>query len=507
MTRLSLSKSASFVCIHVKADAPHADLPTNGALDLGAEAGMTISTSDAWQSVPVVDLSAATRRRLVRWLLVIGFVSGLFYVLSPHFSDVQQFDEEERIAIHLAHGDGFLSPFDLSSSSPPTSWCPPVYPGVVGGIYRLLGVRSDAALMTMLALQVACRMAAAVAIFLIGTAWFSRSAGTIAAALLLLHPLFLRALGFYWDNYLALAMFLWLLAWAIHLGRKRASLFEAGNLGFAMGVLILTNTAYALTLPLLTCIAGGVGAGWNNPQPPPTRRGARGLAGIVCMTALAGVAMLSPWTLRNYLAFDRVFFVRANLNTELWIGNVPESTGWMSLKTLDHHPSRNPAECRELLAAGEIKYFQNCGRRFSAEYRADPGRFWLLCYNRIVYAFVGSPYSQVRYPLLPNIRIHEVMIDRLLLNLALAAIAAAGIIRAWWAGSKPGAMLLLLGCLAVAPYTVTQMYDRYTIPLNALLLLPAADLLALLVARARSNSTQPTAKWAALSPAMPQTNL
>ncbi len=417
----------------------------------------------------------------MRWLLVIGFVSGMLFVISPHFSDVQQFCEEERIAIHLARGEGYLSPFDLSANAPPTSWCPPVYPIFVAAVYRLSGIRSDTSLMVLLVAQVLLRAAAAGALFQLGSRLFSRTAGVLAACLFLLHPLFLRALGFYWDNYLALSVFLWLLAWSIHLGERKRTLAQACNFGFALGILALTNTAYVLTFPVLALLAGGWIAVPRRGDAIDTRAdaGAGCRAGFVfvCVAALATIATLEPWTIRNYLTFGEIFFVRANLNTELLIGNGPESAGWMTFATIDLHPSRNRLEQEWLLRRGEIGYFADCGRRFDAEYRAAPSAFWSRCRNRVVYAFLGDPASAVREPFMLHWIWHGMVIDRLMLNALLAMFGIAGAWAAWRMGQRAGMILLLLACLSVAPYVFTQMYDRYTLPLTALLLLPASYLI------------------------------
>src|SRR5580658_8761181 len=42
--------------------------------------------------------------------------------------------EEPLIAMHLARGDGFLSPMSPRPDAPPTSWSPPVYPALLGWV-------------------------------------------------------------------------------------------------------------------------------------------------------------------------------------------------------------------------------------------------------------------------------------------------------------------------------------------------------------------------------------
>src|SRR5271156_936577 len=95
-------------------------------------------------SYPAIQAPTQTSRPR-QWTLLIffaGLAMGLLYLASPLFHAASGFSEEEHVAIHIAHGDGFLSPFDRRPSAAPTSWCPPVYPLLAGAIYRIAGVRT-----------------------------------------------------------------------------------------------------------------------------------------------------------------------------------------------------------------------------------------------------------------------------------------------------------------------------------------------------------------------------
>jgi len=419
-----------------------------------------------------VQTAAPTRvsdGRLVRWIIAAALLSGFCYFVAPGHQFEDGFCEEEHIARHLMHGQGFLSPFDNSPQAPPTSWCPPVYPCIMAIAYRVLGEQSAPAATVIVAFNIVCRAAVAAALFVLGRQLFDRDVGVLAAGLLLCHPMFLHVVDSIWDNYLALAMFLWTLCWALRLSRQTATgILQFALLGAALAVLLLTNTSYVLACPAIVFLAAGRQS-WRR----------RAVLGVVAAAA-AGLVLL-PWTIRNERCFGRLMLVRGNLNTELWLANQPCSYGWMTLAVVDSHPSRNLAEQRLVLEKGETSYFALCGQRFAAEYHADPGRFWLLCGERFIHAFITDTGRTGAY-IWPDINI-----DRYLIN---GFVVAAGLGGAWtmWRLKQRGVGLLGIALLAIAPYLIAQVYNRYAMPLRAILVLFAAYLI---VKLARWNQPSP----------------
>lgn len=404
--------------------------------------------------------------RLLRWIVAAAMLSGFAYLLSPAHQFEDGFSEEDHIARHLAHNDGYLSPFDDSAQAPPTSWCPPVYPWLMSLAYRAFGFDTQGALTAVALFNIFCRAACAAALFVLGRQLFDRNVGVIAALIFLMHPMFLHVVDSVWDNYLALTMFLWLLCWAIRLSRTdENTLSNIAVLGGALGILLLTNTSYALACPAIVLLACA-GQAW------------RRKAVMAAVSALAAVLVLLPWTIRNERTFDRLFLVRDNANVELWLTNQPCSYGWMTLAVLDSHPSRKASERRLVLEEGENRYFALCGRRFAEEYHAAPGRFWFLCGERVIHAFINDTGRSGAYVW------HGFDIDRYCIN---AFVATAGLAGAWmlWRLKQPGLFLLGIALLSIAPYFVTQLYNRYAMPLRAILVLFAANLIVQLIPRLR----------------------
>jgi hypothetical protein len=379
-------------------------------------------------------------------ILGVGFITGLACLASPWFHAVAAFSEEEHIGIHIAAGEGFLSPFSSGPTAPPTSWCPPVYPMFVGAVYRTLGVRAPAAVSAIIIFNMLCRAASGVALFWLGRRIFRPSIGVLAAGLFLLNPIFLNAAVICWDNSLALAIFLWLLVAAISGGKPR-------TLGVGAGLLLLTNVAYVLAMPFIFMLGLHGKKKWI-------------AASLwLCLTLL-------PWTARNYFQFHRLIFIRGNAYTELWLGNQPDSSGWMTSATLSTHPSNDPANRNQLFNIGENAYSDLCRQRFWNELASSPPEFFLRCRNRVAYLFIGEPSHAGT-----------------IFNCVLAILGLAGAYAAWRLNP-----LTISALLASAPYIATQVCDRYAMPLRAVLSLGAAVAIYELIARlniARSKTSSP----------------
>src|SRR5881275_2149585 len=67
-------------------------------------------------------------------------VLGHTYRITPRRDHFQFGWEMGRIARSIALGQGFSSPTDLPTG--PSAWAPPVYPYILGGVFKLFGVYS-----------------------------------------------------------------------------------------------------------------------------------------------------------------------------------------------------------------------------------------------------------------------------------------------------------------------------------------------------------------------------
>jgi hypothetical protein len=383
-------------------------------------------------------------------------------VLAAHdYQRSPPFAEENNIAIHLARGEGFVSPMDPSPHAVPTSWSPPVYPYLMAAVYRLWGIRTPAAITALMAFNAACFGAVVAGVRILGRIHFSAAAGWLAAGLLAIHPSFLFFVGDYWDTYLALAIFVWILIAAEYsTGPAWATIVGAG-----LGLLSLTNASYFLAYPLIVWRAV------RNESPPRRRRAVAVAVAAFCLT-------LAPWTVRNAATFGRLMYVRGGAEFELWLGNRPGASGLVNDATVADHPYKNVAQRILLTRIGEMEYFHRCRVMFAEQLRADPWRFLRFCALRTGYLFIGDPdppHGAIGPFLAGSVR-DGVMIDKVAVTALTAVLGLGGMLFAWRRRCGVN-WIVAVGLLSVLPFVATSVTDRYLLPLWTFFLLFAGFLI------------------------------
>jgi 4-amino-4-deoxy-L-arabinose transferase-like glycosyltransferase len=417
-------------------------------------------------AAPVVMRTGAGTLAAVALLALAAAIAYLWLAGPARYKDIF---EEPKIATHIASGHGFLTPLDDAPSAIPTSWCAPIYPYVMAGAYRAFGIETTASLNAMLALNALCHAAVAVAACVLGTWLFSRATGLIAGIVVALHPVFLFRTIFYWDTLLALAIFVWLVVAAVWIRKNGVTVPRMILFGAGLGILALTNAAYAFTFPLLVLLAA-----WG-----------RCWVGRFKSAAVALVVFLiviTPWTIRNYHTFGKIFFIRGGVNMEMWLANQPLSYGWVIAV---NHPRMSPVQREQMLAMGENAYYELCGRRFSDDYRAAPSNFRWRSWNRFVYLFFGDPKEEGAVRSI--FHWHGYALDKIAINAPLLVLGLAGAWTARRLGYRTG-WVLLLALLAGAPFILTYISYRYVMPTRLMLVLPASFLLAATWERLRTGN-------------------
>ncbi|HUB26639.1 MAG TPA: hypothetical protein VL992_14535, partial [Tepidisphaeraceae bacterium] len=292
----------------------------------------------------------------------------------------------------------------------------------------------------------------------------SRTVGVLALLGYAAHPFIVFWSGNYWDSYVALAMFFCALRIATILPRIHRTAGVCGAMGGLLGFLSLTNASWLLSYPLL--ILYGLRG-----RPISTR-----LAGVAA-AALAWGIVLTPWTIRNYVVFHRLFYVRGDLGFELDSGNHPYATGWIDPELADFNPYFNTQLRNQVLSLGEMRFYDQCAAEFRRHYAADRGAFWDRVLRRAVYIFLSDPtQAPSDVPLMGHRRVGAYYLDRLLLHAAVATLGLAGVWTAW--RLKLGLAWIAPVALATQlPLLVTFVDDRYVLPLRIVLTSFAAVLI------------------------------
>jgi 4-amino-4-deoxy-L-arabinose transferase-like glycosyltransferase len=217
-------------------------------------------------------------------------------------------NEAGNIALALAEGKGFSNLFRAESG--PTAWLAPVYPVILGAIFRIFGIFTARAFFVAAFFNIVCSAAACVPIYFVGKRIWGLGVAAGAAWLWAIFPNgILIPFEWIWDTSLA-AFLAAALLWATLLVAEAETMLDWCAYGALWAFALLTNPALGALLPFLVAWAALQGRESRALQ-------CRSAALAVGVTILCCV----PWTIRNYVAFHRVIPLRSNLPYELWSGN------------------------------------------------------------------------------------------------------------------------------------------------------------------------------------------
>jgi len=281
-----------------------------------------------------------------------------------------QYNEFAHIAAAVVSGHGYSSPW-ANTPLAPTAVEPPVYAYLLAGIFRLAGIYSYAALWTAIGLNAVLSATTAVLILRIGRRIFGSPAGVLAAWVWSCWLYEAAVAVRLWESSLSALLLLtglWLLPELdAALRASRWLLF-----GVVAGVAGLTNTTLLSVFPFFWLWL------WTS-----YRR--RGQSCNRLLLASIGVFLVTlvPWTIRNYVTFDRLMPVRDNFGLELWLGNHEGVTNVFD----SDFPILNPATYNRL---GEIRFIEE-KREIAWQFvRQHPGQFFRRSLRR-VFQFWTAP--------------------------------------------------------------------------------------------------------------------
>lgn len=316
------------------------------------------------------------------WMVVIALALRLGLIVIGHTYKFRTNDahfsfgwEMGRIGRALASGQGYSNPFNEPTG--PTAWEPPLYPFVIAGVFKLLGIYSHASAIVLLALNSLFSALTCIPIFLIARRCFRETVAIWSAWLwAVLPPVMYWCTRWVWETSLA-ALLVTLLFWLALTFEERRGWRPWFLFGLLWGVAALTNTSLLAFLP-----ASGLWA-WY-------RRSKRGLrsAGGVALASLVFCAVITPWLARDYRTFGKFIFIRSNFGAELRLGNGPYADGtWQEYL----HPTQDVLEMQRYKKLGEIAYVAERKREAMNFIRQNPGRFLWLDVKRFVYYWGGVP--------------------------------------------------------------------------------------------------------------------
>ena len=330
----------------------------------------------------------------------IAFLVRILYMTVAHTYRFRAFTfgehfafgfEMGRIGRALATGYGFADPFNGHTG--PTAWVAPLYPFLIGGVFKLLGVYSLKSAWVLLAIN--CAFSA----LMVKTTWeiaircFNPKVALWSAWIWALYPAAMQyAVRWVWEMTITAFLFSWVIVLALRMRNIGVDPTQTGSqmtmkrwawFGLLWGLIALCNPSLLLFLPCcgLWILSGA--QNWKRQIPAVL------LASFLC------VACIAPWCYRNWITFHKFVPMRANFGAELYLGNGPDANGL--LLEFDH-PSQSLVQLRLYKQMGEIAYSKQRGSLASEWIRSNPSRFAALTFRRIYYFWAGVPHSAVDSP-------------------------------------------------------------------------------------------------------------
>jgi hypothetical protein len=398
------------------------------------------------------------------WLLPLSFVLQLVLIDALHQYRMRPGEdnfgfgfEMGRVGRSIALGEGFSNPYEGHTG--PSAWEPPLYPYLIGGVFKIFGIYTYASAWVLLSINSLFASLTTIPVFLIAHRTFGPRVAIWSAWAWAMNPyVWYWSIHWIWDTTftpLVLALiFVISLELALPDGERRPDWRQWMLFGALWGVGALANPTMLAFLPFCGLWI------WRQRY----RRSQPSFSGVA-LSSLVFFLVLSPWLARNYVAFGRLVFIRDDFGLQLRLGNNHLADG-MLIATLQ--PNLNKLELENFQRMGEIRYEAYCRQRALDWIRANPQRFAVISMKRFFYYWNGVP--RPTNSLAP-------WDFRSSLFLASSVLAIWGLIRALLQ-KRPGAWLFA-GLVATYPmaYYFVFPHARYRHPIEPELFILAAFLL------------------------------
>jgi 4-amino-4-deoxy-L-arabinose transferase-like glycosyltransferase len=316
------------------------------------------------------------------WLLPLSFLLqlaaiGVFhqYRTRPGEDNFGFGFEMGRIGRSIAQGHGFSSPYEGNTG--PSAWEPPLYPFLIGGVFKLFGIYTYASAWVLLGINCVFATLTTIPIYWIAHRTFGDRVAIWSAYSWALNPyVWSYGVHWIWDTTLTPLVLACIFLVALELPEwpswRGWVLF-----GALYGVGALANPTMLAFLPFCGL--------WIWQQR--FRRNLPSVFGVV-LSSVTFFLVLSPWLIRNYDAFGRFVFIRNDFGLQFRLGNGPSADGMLMPY---FQPNLNKLELEKYQRLGELAYAAEC-RQFAWNWiRAHPARFAVISLKRFFYFWNGVP--------------------------------------------------------------------------------------------------------------------
>jgi hypothetical protein len=446
---------------------------------VGGAAGFTANSSNG--AIAIVRRIASSIVVIVIVALVLRLVAAWDYTRqNSHqaLAVVPFLQEAGNIAISLASGHGFSSPFHVDTGA--TAWMTPVYPWLLSRIFLVFGLRTYSSFVAAVALNIFCSALTCVPIFFAG----KRIAGIgVAAGAAWLWAIFpntiLNTFQSMWDASLG-ALLAATILWATLALENSRRARDWCAYGVLWGLALMTNATLLALLPLF--LGWLAIRRWRREFAASRETSAfRSAPGRPFLAAAVAVLCCVPWTIRNYEVFHRFVPFRSVLGLQMWLGNNENAQEtWMGQR----HPIFDSGERARYAKLGEIDYMEEKQRQAIRYMTSHPKHEAELIWSRFVATWSGG----TPHPITDFIHTQALWFRYVLLfNLFLTASTVAGIAVLYRNRSRYLFPIAIFPIVLPWAYYLTLAYPRYRLPADpAVMLLTALALAGLTNARKAS---------------------
>ncbi len=291
-------------------------------------------------------MHAASRRPLIAVLFAAFAVRALALWPAAHAQLVLDERTYTQRAEALLDGEGFIGSYQSWVRHPGSVLAElPQYPGAIQPPGYTVFVASVMALSgrSLTAVRLAQVVLSTLTVWLVvqlGCAWFGARCGLAAAWLCALQPELIAFSHYFWSE----TLYIFLLLAAVTLlsrGSQPASRRAAALAGVALGLAALTRSALVFFLPLVIAWLPLVyRAQWRSAL-------ARG-----ALAACVALALIAPWSARNWAVHGGFVLIDTNGPYNLWRGNAPFAFAQRERGLMPHYEW--PFESIPVTPVGEV---------------------------------------------------------------------------------------------------------------------------------------------------------
>ncbi len=309
----------------------------------------------------------------VLWLVLLSFLLQVASIGITHQYRTRSAEdhfafgwEMGRVARSIALGQGFSNPYGENTG--PTAWEPPLYPYLMGGVFKIFGIYTYASAWVLLIINSAFSALTCIPIYLIARKTFDeRIALSSAWTWALLPYIWYWSVHWIWDTTFTPLVLSLIFLVALELDEWRGwrgwVIF-----GALWGIGALANPSILAFLPFC-----GLWIWWRR-----HRSGLPSIGGVV-LSSLVFFVLLSPWLIRNYEVFGRFVFIRDDFGLQFRLGNWKGAEGLLMAYL---QPNLNKLEFEKFQRMGELAYAADCKRLAFDWIRENPERFALASLKR-----------------------------------------------------------------------------------------------------------------------------